>query len=59
MGAGSVADLSMEDMIPADGGNKNIPLIFDIPPSARDLRLLVRGAGRRLAGRRRAGFSML
>lgn len=37
-------DLSMEDAIPADGGNKSIPLIFDIPPSARGLALMVQGA---------------
>lgn len=37
-------DLSMEDAIPADGGNKSIPLIFDIPPGARGLMLMVQGA---------------
>lgn len=42
-GRGQRGDLSMEDAIPSDGGNKSIPLIFDIPAAARDLRLLVRG----------------
>jgi hypothetical protein len=40
-GRGQHGDLSMEDMIPADGGNKSVPLIFDVPPSARPLYLLV------------------
>jgi hypothetical protein len=31
----------MEDPIPSDGGNKSVPLIFDVPPSARPLYLLV------------------
>lgn len=43
-GRGQHGDLSMEEAIPADGGNKSIPLIFDVPPDARDLRLLVQGA---------------
>lgn len=37
-------DLSMEDALPADGGNKSIPLIFDIPLGARGLTLMVQGA---------------
>ncbi len=40
-GRGQHGDLSMEDPIPSDGGNKSIPLIFDVPPSARPLYLLV------------------
>jgi len=40
-GRGQHGDLSMEDMIPSDGGNKSVPLIFDVPPSARPLYLLV------------------
>ncbi|MBK9944041.1 MAG: hypothetical protein IPP13_20775 [Kouleothrix sp.] len=43
-GRGQRGDLSMEDEIPADGGNKSIPLIFDLPPSARELTLVVRGS---------------
>jgi hypothetical protein len=40
-GRGQHGDLSMEDPIPADGGNKSVPLIFDVPSSARPLYLLV------------------
>jgi hypothetical protein len=40
-GRGQHGDLSMEDPIPSDGGNKSIPLIFDVPPSARPLYLLI------------------
>jgi hypothetical protein len=40
-GRGQHGDLSMEDLIPSDGGNKSVPLIFDVPPSARSLYLLV------------------
>jgi hypothetical protein len=40
-GRGQHGDLSMEDSIPADGGNKSVPLIFDVPASARLLYLLV------------------
>jgi hypothetical protein len=40
-GRGQHGDLSMEDAIPSDGGNKSVPLIFDVPPSARPLYLLV------------------
>jgi len=40
-GRGQHGDLSMEDLLPADGGNKSVPLIFDVPPSARPLYLLV------------------
>jgi hypothetical protein len=40
-GRGQRGDLSMEDPIPSDGGNKSVPLIFDVPPSARPLYLLV------------------
>jgi hypothetical protein len=43
-GRGQRGDLSMEDPIPADGGNKSIPLIFDVPESAHDLYLFVEGA---------------
>ena len=42
-GRGQHGDLSMEDDIPADGGNKSVPLIFDLPASARQLLLVVRG----------------
>jgi hypothetical protein len=40
-GRGQHGDLSMEDPIPSDGGNKSMPLIFDVPPNARPLYLLV------------------
>jgi hypothetical protein len=40
-GRGQHGDLSMEDPIPSDGGNKSVPLIFDVSPSARPLYLLV------------------
>jgi len=40
-GRGQHGDLSLEDPIPSDGGNKSVPLIFDVPPSARPLYLLV------------------
>jgi hypothetical protein len=40
-GRGQHGDLSMEDAIPADGGNKSVPLIFDAPASARPLYLVV------------------
>ncbi|HEX9372445.1 MAG TPA: hypothetical protein VF897_15635, partial [Roseiflexaceae bacterium] len=43
-GRGQRGDLSMEDLIPADGGNKSVPLIFDVPPGARDLQLVVKGS---------------
>ncbi|HEU5103184.1 MAG TPA: hypothetical protein VFU22_29385, partial [Roseiflexaceae bacterium] len=39
-GRGQHGDLSMEDPIPSDGGNKSVPLIFDVPPGARPLYLL-------------------
>jgi hypothetical protein len=39
-GRGQHGDLSMEDPIPPDGGNKSVPLIFDVPPNARPLYLL-------------------
>jgi hypothetical protein len=39
-GRGQHGDLSMEDPIPPDGGNKSVPLIFDVPPGARPLYLL-------------------
>lgn len=42
-GRGQHGDLSMDDMIPADGSNKSVPLIFDIPLDARDLTLLIAG----------------
>jgi len=41
-GRGQRGDLSMEDPIPADGGNKSVPLIFDVPERARDLYLVVK-----------------
>lgn len=43
-GRGLRGDLSMDDLIPADGGNKSIPLIFDLPAGARGLTLTVQGA---------------
>jgi hypothetical protein len=43
-GRGQHGDLSMEDQIPADGGNKSVPLIFDVPANARGLTLMVKGA---------------
>jgi tetratricopeptide repeat protein len=43
-GRGQHGDLSMEDTIPADGGNKSVPLIFDVPASARSLYLVVGGS---------------
>ena len=42
-GRGQHGDLSMEDLIPADGGNKSVPLLFDVPTTARDLYLVVKG----------------
>jgi len=39
-GRGQHGDLSMEDPIPSDGGNRSVPLIFDVPLSARPLYLL-------------------
>jgi hypothetical protein len=42
---GQRGDLSMEDLIPSDGGNKSVPVIFDVPLSARDLYLLVGDSG--------------
>ena len=39
-GRGQHGDLSMEDPIPSDGGNKSVPLIFDVPPGMRPLYLL-------------------
>jgi hypothetical protein len=41
-GRGQHGDLSMEDPIPADGGNKSVPLIFDVPERARDLYLVIK-----------------
>jgi hypothetical protein len=46
-GRGQRGDLSLEDLIPADGGNKSVPLIFDVPPGAGELFLVVKD---RLAG---------
>jgi hypothetical protein len=43
-GRGQHGDLSMEDPIPPDGGNKSVPLIFDVPPTARPLYLLAGGS---------------
>ena len=40
-GRGQHGDLSMEDPIPSDGGNKSVPLIFDVPPSVHPLYLLI------------------
>jgi hypothetical protein len=38
---GEHGDLSMEDPIPSDGGNKSVPIIFDVPATARGLYLLI------------------
>lgn len=38
-GRGQRGDLSMEEEIPPGGGNVSVPLIFDVPPDARDLTL--------------------
>jgi hypothetical protein len=40
-GRGQRGDLSMEEEIPAGGGNVSVPLIFDVPQNARDLTLHV------------------
>jgi hypothetical protein len=40
-GRGQHGDLSMEDLIPSDGGNKSVPLIFDVPPGVHPLYLLI------------------
>jgi hypothetical protein len=40
-GRGQRGDLSMEEEIPAGGGNVSVPLIFDVPQNARDLTLRV------------------
>lgn len=42
-GRGQRGDLSLEDQIPADGGNKSVPLIFDVPANTGDLYLVVKG----------------
>jgi tetratricopeptide repeat protein len=42
-GRGQRGDLSMEEDIPPGGGNVSVPLIFDVPPNARDLTLHVGG----------------
>ena len=42
-GRGQRGDLSLEDQIPADGGNKSVPLIFDVPTTAGELYLVVKG----------------
>jgi hypothetical protein len=44
-GRGQHGDLSMEDLVPADGGNKSVPLLFDVPTTARNLYLIVKGQG--------------
>jgi hypothetical protein len=43
-GRGQRGDLSMEEQIPAGGGNVSVPLIFDVPPNARGLTLHVGSA---------------
>jgi hypothetical protein len=43
-GRGQRGDLSMEEQIPAGGGNVSVPVIFDVPPSAHGLTLRVGGA---------------
>jgi hypothetical protein len=40
-GRGQRGDLSMEEEVPAGGGNVSVPLIFDVPQNARDLTLRV------------------
>jgi hypothetical protein len=40
-GRGQRGDLSLEENIPPGGGNVSVPLIFDVPTTARDLTLHV------------------
>jgi hypothetical protein len=40
-GHGQHGDLSMEEQLPPGGGNVSVPLIFDVPPAARELMLHV------------------
>lgn len=42
-GRGQHGDLGMEDLLPPDGSNKSVPILFDVPLNARGLRLLVQG----------------
>jgi hypothetical protein len=43
-GRGQRGDLSMEEPIPEGGGNVSVPIIFDVPETARALRLYVGGS---------------
>jgi hypothetical protein len=43
-GRGQRGDLSMEEEIPAGGGNVSVPVIFDVPPNTHGLTLRVGGA---------------
>jgi hypothetical protein len=40
-GRGQYGDLSLDESIPPDAGNVSIPIIFDVPLEASDLRLVV------------------
>jgi hypothetical protein len=42
-GRGQFGDLSLNEAIPPDAGNVSIPVVFDVPPDARDLQLFVAG----------------
>ena len=43
-GRGQRGDLSLEDDLPADRGNKSVPFLFDVPATARGLTVIVQGA---------------
>jgi hypothetical protein len=45
-GRGVRGDLSLEDSIPPGGGNRSVPLIFDLPAGAGNLSLVVKGQGK-------------
>ncbi len=40
-GRGQYGDVSLDEVIPANAGNVSVPVIFDVPLDARDLRLYV------------------
>jgi hypothetical protein len=40
-GRGQYGDVSLDEVIPANAGNVSVPVIFDVPPDAHDLRLLI------------------
>lgn len=43
-GRGQRGDLSLEDDLPADRSNKSVPFLFDVPPTARGLMVMIQGA---------------